>query len=102
MTNLHTYRQEAHPLIHEAEVKICLFLNPHNVIASCDLAGKLYFWSTMPSRLRNKKLLEILNTVTTITGETDEFPIRALAFYEVEQFLYTGDENGTIRKWNLQ
>lgn len=99
LTNLNTYRQEASALHHEAEVKNLLFLNPHDCLASCDLAGKLYFWATTPSRIRNTLLLEVYNIVISSTGEDDYCPIRALVFYQQEDILFTADDNGNIRKW---
>jgi hypothetical protein len=82
-------------------VKNVLFLDPHNCLVSVDLAGKMYFWATTPSRIRNTLLIEIFNVVISATGEDDYCPIRTLVFEEEMQILFTGDDNGNIRKWNL-
>mmetsp|Transcript_25721 Transcript_25721/g.45135 ORF Transcript_25721/g.45135 Transcript_25721/m.45135 type:complete len:913 (-) Transcript_25721:3141-5879(-) len=102
ITNLITYRQEAVLAHHEAEVKQLIFLTPHfPCLISGDLAGYIYFWAVTPSRIKNNLVLRIRNIVETAAGTQDYSPVQSFAFDPSSMSLYTGDESGRVKHWNL-
>jgi WD40 repeat protein len=92
-------------------VKICKFLEGHDVLVSSDLDGYLNFYSIYPSTVKNVCLARVLyinqNEQIKREGESAPvqnqvaFPIRGIDFNPATMTLFTGDEAGYLQKWDL-
>jgi len=83
-----------------AEVKVCKFLNPYNLIVTADLDGMLNFYSVYPSHTWNTHLCSVKDDIESEVGSVENFPIWSLDFDEEEKVIYTGDEMGYMHKWD--
>eukprot|EP00357_Protocruzia_adherens_P001233 CAMPEP_0115009238 /NCGR_PEP_ID=MMETSP0216-20121206/22477_1 /TAXON_ID=223996 /ORGANISM="Protocruzia adherens, Strain Boccale" /LENGTH=921 /DNA_ID=CAMNT_0002376975 /DNA_START=26 /DNA_END=2791 /DNA_ORIENTATION=+ len=102
ITNLTSLRTEHTFNKHDAEVKVAIFLNPYDVLVSCDLSGKIYFYCVGgPMSIRNLKLYSTGNACLSETQNKEDFAVNALAFNSEEGLLYAGDEIGNIRIWDV-
>jgi len=83
------------------EVKVCKFLNPHNLLVSADLDGMLNFYAVYPSNNKNLWLISIKDDIESETGSIENFPIRTLDYDDENKMIYTGDEMGYMHKWDV-
>lgn len=86
----------------KTEVKVCKFLNPHNLLVTADLDGMLNFYSIYPAHNRNTLLCSVKDDIESEVGSIENFPIRSLDFDEEELIIYSGDEMGNLHKWNIK
>lgn len=84
-----------------AEVKVCKFLNPHNLIVTADLDGLLNFYNVYPSPNWNTLLCSVKDDIESETGKPENFPVWSLDYDDDEKMIYTGDEMGNLHKWNI-
>lgn len=58
-----------------AEVKVCKFLNPYNILVTADLDGLLNFYSVYPAHNRNTLLCSVKDDIESEVGSVENFPI---------------------------
>jgi WD40 repeat protein len=84
-----------------SEIKVCKFLNPHNLLVSADLDGYLNFYAVYPSHNRNTLLYTVKDDIESEVGTLENFPIRSLDYDIEENVIYSGDEMGYMHKWDV-
>lgn len=99
--NYGSYRQEGILSNHQAEVKICKFLDGYDCLVSADLDGYLYFWAVTPHPKRNELICKVKDDNESEVGKVVNYPIRAIDFDSKRKILWTGDEMGFMQKWDL-
>lgn len=100
--NMSTYRQEATLKGHEAEVKVCRFLADSLCLVSSDMNGNLFFWKLTPPPVKHKLIIKIVNSYANKENVLDCYLVKAMAFDDDNDLLYTGDTRGVLRVWNCE
>eukprot|EP00929_Paragymnodinium_shiwhaense_P070370 TRINITY_DN35643_c0_g1_i3.p1 TRINITY_DN35643_c0_g1~~TRINITY_DN35643_c0_g1_i3.p1 ORF type:complete len:1014 (-),score=163.95 TRINITY_DN35643_c0_g1_i3:88-3000(-) len=100
-------RTVASLLGHKADITALAFVEPFALLVSADIAGFVAIWSVpAPSGKQHKWVNEVLTRFINIQSLESSAAVNCLApvyepHYNHSFTLYTGDEDGDVRAWDL-
>ena len=96
ITKLLNYRIEATIPAHPEEITSMIFLNPTNMLVTADLLGNVRFWVIQANHTKRKPVVSITN------GDTENpSSVSCMDYDHQNKYLFTGDEQGTLRVYDL-
>lgn len=96
------------PLLgHKADITCLTFLDPFPLLVSADFNGNIAIWVVSPTHIpqQHKHANSVLTRFINMQSLENAAPVNCLGYrYEKEEghlYIYTGDEDGDIRVWEI-
>jgi WD40 repeat protein len=78
------------------------FIGQYPAMMVCDSSGIIHFWSLIPTKPKkpNKDFVEE-NKSFNENNIKEYFPIKSLCFEEKTRYIFSGDETGYVKAWDI-
>jgi WD40 repeat protein len=84
------------------KITFVTFISQYPALIVCDNAGIIHFWSLIPTKPKkpNKDFIEE-NKSYNENNIKEFFPIKSLCFEEKTKYMFSGDETGYLKAWDI-